>query len=174
MAEVSASEFAQYSESLMLRMLERNPEWSIFAGRYDDAHLVTVPDAARRADDLRFVETELARLADTDPASLPPAQRIDHNLLTNRLESMRWYLTAFRDWQWNPSSYNMAGPIGLLLNTPYASEPERLRTVMARLEQVPGYYQARSSQYQQSYRAAHRIGGNPEPGNLKPVRRKSA
>lgn len=141
-AEVSASEFAQYSESLMLRMLERNPEWSIFAGRYDDAHLVTVPDAARRADDLTFVETELARLADTDPASLPPAQRIDHNLLSNRLESMRWYLTDFRDWQWNPSSYNMAGPIGLLLNTPYAPEPERLRTVMARLEQVPGYYQA--------------------------------
>lgn len=141
-AEVSASEFAQYSESLMLRMLERNPEWSIFAGRYDDAHLVTVPDAARRADDLTFVETELARLADTDPASLPPEQRIDHNLLSNRLESMRWYLTDFRDWQWNPSSYNMAGPIGLLLNTPYAPEPERLRTVMARLEQVPGYYQA--------------------------------
>ncbi len=140
--EVSASEFAQYSESLMLRMLERNPEWSIFAGRYDDAHLVTLPDAARRADDLTFVETELARLADTDPASLPPEQRIDHNLLTNRLESMRWYLTDFRDWQWNPSNYNMAGPIGLLLNTPYASEPERLRTVMARLEQVPGYYQA--------------------------------
>lgn len=141
-AEVSASEFAQYSESLMLRMLERNPEWSIFAGRYDDAHLVTVPDAARRADDLTFVETELARVADTDPASLPPEQRIDHNLLSNRLESMRWYLTDFRDWQWNPSSYNMAGPIGLLLNTPYAPEPERLRTVMARLEQVPGYYQA--------------------------------
>jgi uncharacterized protein (DUF885 family) len=55
---------------------------------------------------------------------------------------MRWYLTDFRDWQWNPSNYNMAGPIGLLLNTPYAPEPERLRTVMARLEQVPGYYQA--------------------------------
>lgn len=141
-ADVSTTEFAQYSEALMLRMLERNPEWSIFAGRYDDAHLVTVPDAARRADDLAFVETGLARLAETDPESLPPSQRIDHNLLTNRLESMRWYLTEFRDWQWNPSTYNMAGPIGLLLNTPYAPEAERLRAVMARLEQVPAYYQA--------------------------------
>lgn len=140
--DVSTTAFAQYSEELMLRMLERNPEWSIFAGRYDDAHLVTVPDAARRADDLAFVETELARLAETDPESLPPSQRIDHNLLTNRLESMRWYLTEFRDWQWNPSTYNMAGPIGLLLNTPYAPEAERLRAVMARLEQVPAYYQA--------------------------------
>jgi uncharacterized protein (DUF885 family) len=55
---------------------------------------------------------------------------------------MRWYLTEFREWQWNPSSYNAAGPIGLILNTPYASEEDRLRTVMARMEQLPAYYQA--------------------------------
>jgi len=140
--DTSVAEFAQYSEALMMRMLERNPEWSIRAGRYGNAHRVTLPDEARRSDDLAFIETELARLAETDPALLPPAQRIDHELLTNRLESMRWYLTAFRDWQWNPANYNMAGPIGLLLNTPYAPEDERLRTVMARLEQAPAYYRA--------------------------------
>ncbi len=135
-------EFANYSESLMQRMLARNPEWSIYAGRYDDAHRVTIPDASRRTADLMFIETELANLADTDPAILPPELRIDHTLLRNRLESMRWYLTDFQDWQWNPSNYNVAGPVGLLLNTPYAPEEDRLRTVMSRLEQVPAYYQA--------------------------------
>lgn len=142
MADATQAEFAQYSEALLQRMLARNPEWQIFAGRYDDAHLVTLPDAARRADDLAFAETELARLNATDPSLLSPELRIDHALLHNRLQSMRWYLTEFRDWEWNPSNYNVAGPIGLLLITPYAPEAERLRTVLARLEQVPAYYQA--------------------------------
>lgn len=137
--------FASDSEALMQRMLARDPEWSIYAGRYDDADQVTLPDAARRADDLAFAEAELERLARTDPQTLPPELRIDHALLTNRLESMRWYLSEFRDWQWDPSNYNVAGPIGLVLNTPYAPEADRLRTVMARLEQVPGYYQAARS-----------------------------
>ena len=137
-----AAAFAIDSEALMQRMLARDPAWSIYAGRYDDADRVTIPDAARRADDLAFAETELAWLARVDPQTLPPELRIDHNLLTNRLERMRWYLTEFRDWQWDPSNYNVAGPIGLILNTPYAPEADRLRTVMARLEQVPAYYQA--------------------------------
>ena len=136
------AEFAQYSEALLQRMLARNPEWQIFAGRYENAHLVTLPDAARRANDQAFVETELIHLTETDPATLSPELRIDHGLLLNRLQSMHWYLTEFRDWEWNPSNYNVAGPIGLLLNTPYAPEADRLRTVLARLEQVPAYYQA--------------------------------
>ncbi|MDP3517670.1 MAG: DUF885 domain-containing protein [Pseudohongiella sp.] len=136
------SEFADYSESLMRRMLERNPEWSLYSGLYDNAHQVTLPDETRRAEDLLFIDAELAALAQFDVTLLPADLGIDHNLLNNRLESMRWYLTEFKEWQWNPASYNAAGPIGLILNTPYAPEEDRLRTVMARLEQVPAFYQA--------------------------------
>ncbi|HUH89372.1 MAG TPA: DUF885 domain-containing protein [Lysobacter sp.] len=134
--------FAQVAESLLMRALERSPEWSVRAGRYDNASLLTIPDAASRADDLAFAEAGLAELAAFDPAQLSASQRIDHTLLKNRFESTRWYLQTFRDWAWNPSRYNVAGTIALLLNTPYASEDERLRTVMARLEQVPQYYAA--------------------------------
>ncbi|TFH73530.1 DUF885 domain-containing protein [Gammaproteobacteria bacterium LSUCC0112] len=135
-------EFADYSESLMRRMLARNPEWSLYSGRYDNAHQVTLPDETRRTEDLLFIDAELTRLSQFEPSNLPPELRIDHNLLSNRLQSMRWYMTVFNEWQWNPASYNAAGPIGLILNTPYAPEEDRLRTVMARLEQVPAFYQA--------------------------------
>lgn len=140
-----AANFAADSEALMQRMLARDPTWSIYAGRYDDAGQVTIPDAARRAADLAFAETELAWLNRIDPQALPPELRIDHALLTNRLQAMQWYDTEFRDWQWDPSNYNVAGAIGLILNTPYAPEADRLRTVLARLEQVPAYYQAARS-----------------------------
>ncbi len=134
------ADFASYSEDLMMRMLQRSPERLIYAGRYEEAHRVTIPDAEQRASDLAFAETELAILNAVDVDALSADLRIDHSLLVNELESMRWYQTEFLRWQWDPSSYNVAGPIGLLLNTPYAPEEDRLRTVMARLQQVPDYY----------------------------------
>src|SRR3546814_6885070 len=69
-------------------------------------------------------------------------QRIDHMLLTNQFESSIWYQQQFRDWAWDPSNYNVAGAVALLLNTPYADEDARLRTVMQRIEHVPQYYAA--------------------------------
>ena len=134
--------FAEFSEKLLLRWLDRSPEWSIFAGRYENAEKVTIPDAERRADELAFITASLAGLAEFDPESLSPELRIDHRLLTNRLEARRWYQNEFRDWAWNPANYNVAGPIGLILNTDYAPEDERLATVLARLKHVPAYYAA--------------------------------
>lgn len=136
------TDFAQVAESLLMRGLARSPESSIYAGRYGNAATLTIPDAERRAADLAFAKAGLQELAAFDPARLSPAERIDHMLLKNRYEAGIWYQETFRDWAWNPSRYNIAGPIGLLLNTPYADEDERLRTVMARLERVPEYYAA--------------------------------
>lgn len=136
------ADFAEVAESLLMRALERSPEWSIFAGRYDNAAQLTIPDAARRADDLAFARASLAELAAFDPDTLPASQRIDHMLLANQFESSIWYQEEFRGWAWNPANYNVAGSVALLLNTPYAGEDERLRTVMERIAGVPDYYAA--------------------------------
>lgn len=136
------AEFETYKTDLIIRFLDRNPEWSIYAGRYDNAATLTVPDEARRAGDLDWTEAELAALDGFDPAALEPGNRTDYALIRNRLESSLWYQTEFRGGEWNPSYYNIAGPIALLLNTDYAPEDERLATVLARLERVPEYYAA--------------------------------
>src|SRR3546814_5355621 len=54
----------------------------------------------------------------------------------------RWTLDTLREWQWQPSDYNVADAFSLLLNTPCADEATRLRTVSKRLAQVPAYYAA--------------------------------
>ncbi len=136
------AEFAEYSIDLIDRFLDRNPEWSIYAGRYDNASLLTVPDEARRAEDLAWTEGELAALEAFDPSTLDAGNRTDYALIRNRLEASRWYQTDFRAGEWNPAQYNVAGPIGLILNTDFAPEDERLAIVSARLERVPAYYTA--------------------------------
>ena len=112
--------FAAYAVDLVDRFLDRNPEWAIYAGRYDNAADLTVPDAERRAADLAWVEVELARLAEFDSNALDAANRTDYALIRNQLERSRWYQLEFKGGEWMPSNYNVAGPIALLLNTEYA------------------------------------------------------
>jgi uncharacterized protein (DUF885 family) len=119
-----------------------DPENGIEVGKFDVAANLTIPDAATRAKRLTFVNDWLEKLNKVDARQLSPAQRTDRALLVNKLERDRWRLATFRDFEWNPSLYNVAQPLDLILNTEYAAKPQRLRTILKRLASVPAYYQA--------------------------------
>jgi uncharacterized protein (DUF885 family) len=137
-----AATFDAMATALIEELLAHSPEWAVRQGRYENAHRMTIPDQAQREANLALIDSALSRLDEFEPESLPPAQRSDYALLRNHLESMRWYQEVFRNWQWMPSSYNVAGTISVLLNTDFAPEDDRLRLVSERLAQVPDYYQA--------------------------------
>ncbi|MBC7858437.1 MAG: DUF885 domain-containing protein, partial [Burkholderiaceae bacterium] len=119
-----------------------DPESAIAAGKYDTAASLRIPDAAGRAEQLAFAEAWLARLNKLDARQLSPRQRIDHALLSNKLNGDRWRLGALREFEWNPALYNVAGPIERILHTEYAAQPQRLRTLLRRIADVPAYYAA--------------------------------
>jgi uncharacterized protein (DUF885 family) len=119
-----------------------DPEGGIQVGKYDAAATLTIPDAATRARQLAFTDEWLERFRKMDARQLSTRQRTDLALLVNKLETDRWHLTAFREFEWNPALYNVAQPLDLILNTGYAAKPQRLRTLLKRLAGVPAYYQA--------------------------------
>src|SRR4029077_13354538 len=101
-----------------------------------------VPDDGARATLLHFLRSSLVRLKSLAPAALDPDTRTDRAVLENQLAGEIWSLTDYRDWEWDPSGYNVAEPFALLLNTEYAPLETRLRGVLARLANVPAYYAA--------------------------------
>ncbi|MET3130381.1 uncharacterized protein (DUF885 family) [Oxalobacteraceae bacterium GrIS 1.11] len=119
-----------------------DPESAIAAGKYDGAANLTIPDQASRDRQLAFISDWQARFAKIDARQLSPKQRTDLALLDNKLKSDRWYLTTFRDFEWNPANYNIAAPLDFILNTEYAAKPQRLRTLLKRIANVPAYYEA--------------------------------
>ena len=119
-----------------------DPETAISVGKYDTAASMTIPDATTSAAQLAFIADWLGRFAKTDARQLSPKQRTDLALLVNKLNSDRWYLTTFREFEWNPALYNIASPIDFILNTEYAAKPQRLRTLLKRIAGVPAYYDA--------------------------------
>ncbi|PWF41213.1 DUF885 domain-containing protein [Massilia glaciei] len=119
-----------------------DPESAIAAGKYETAARLTLPNVATRAQQIMFADDWLEKFGRLDPRQLSDKQRTDLALLTNKLNADRWYLTTFREFEWNPSLYNVAGPIDMVLNASYASKPQRLRTLLARVANVPAYYKA--------------------------------
>jgi uncharacterized protein (DUF885 family) len=122
-----------------------DPETAITVGKYDNAAQLSIPDQAYRDQQLAFIDEWLDKFGKIDAKQLSPKQRTDLGLLQNKLNSDRWYLTTFREWEWNPALYNIASPIDFVLNTEYAAKPQRLRTLLRRLHGVPAYYEAARS-----------------------------
>jgi hypothetical protein len=140
--EAELPAFEDFTAALIERMLAHSPEWAVYQGRYEQADVVTIPDAARRELDLQMIDSALSDLARYLGTGLTPAQQAEFALLDNRLRALRWYQTDYRGWQWNPASYNVAGVINVILNTDFAPLPERLDIVRSRLQQAPAYYEA--------------------------------
>lgn len=122
-----------------------DPESAISAGKYDGAANLTIPDPASRTQQQAFTDQWLARFTKIDPRQLSVRQRTDQAVLINKLNAERWNLTTLREFEWNPARYNIASPIDHILNTPYAAKPQRLRTLLKRIANVPAYYSAARS-----------------------------
>ncbi|MDO9453964.1 MAG: DUF885 domain-containing protein [Stagnimonas sp.] len=155
-----------FGDDWLAQYWQYNPDYAISVGYYKVAGLLPVPDAAGRKAYLRWLDSQIKRLAGFDVAQLSPAARSDLAMLKTQLESERWSLTTLKSWQWNPSAYNVAEPIAILLSTPYAPEPERLRTVQQRLLKVPAYYAAAKKAVEHPTREYTRIAIEQSAGAL--------
>ena len=133
---------ALHIERLLDQIWKQNPEWAFAVGYYKYSDRLQVPDAAWRAARLKLDANELAALKRFNESRLSPASRVDLVLLRNQLESDIWYVTTFRDWQWQPSQYNVGDSFARQLDTEYAPLEKRLRDMLARLGKVPAYYAA--------------------------------
>ncbi|MCH7345824.1 DUF885 domain-containing protein [Pelomonas sp. CA6] len=137
---------AQAFESLSHQYIEalwrQEPEYAVAVGRYEFAPRASIPDAAQRERAQRLARHWLARFEGVDAARLSAAQRTDLGQLLNKLRADVFALTELREHEWNPSLYNVAGPLDAILNTDYAPLPQRLRALTQRLASVPAYYRA--------------------------------
>ncbi|MTV38596.1 DUF885 domain-containing protein [Duganella radicis] len=139
-------------------------ESAIYAGKYDTAATLTVFDKAEQDKELAFIDDWKAKFTAVNASKLSARQRTDLGLLINKLDSDRFRLTTLREWEWNPASYNVAGPIDLILNTEYAAQPQRLRTLLKRIASIPAYYDAARANIVNPTREHTRLAIKQAPG----------
>ena len=134
--------FDRLAHQFIEALWKLDPDAALAAGRYDGAARLPAPDAASRQKALAFAQQWQARFAAVKPGQLSDRARTDLVLLQNKLASDLWSLQTLREFAWNPSNYNVAGAMDLILNTEYAPRPQRLKALLSRLKAVPAYYEA--------------------------------
>ena len=157
---------ASLSMQYLTALWRIDPEAGIYVGKFDQAANLTIPDAATRDKKLAFANEWLEKFGKLDPKQLSPRYRTDLVLLLNKLEKDRWALTTWREFEWNPSAYNIAAPLDLILNTDYAAKPQRLRTILKRLTDVPAYYAAAQASIKTPTREHTQLAISQAPGTL--------
>src|SRR3989454_6849891 len=114
------------------------PSWATTMGLHQyDAQL---GDRSRRAIDREIERTKRA-IAETkriEAALLSDSARIDYDLFLRQVQGHLFDLTEIRRWENDPGVYNYAEAIFSIVARNYAPPEERLRMVIARLQQVPG------------------------------------
>jgi uncharacterized protein (DUF885 family) len=134
--------FNKYSQQFIDELWALSPTWALYSGKHVNDGYLDIPNQASRDKTLQFVKQQQAALAQFDPQLLSANELIDYKLLSNLVESMQWEITRFKGWQWDPSNYNVAGGFAQIINEDFAPLDERLGSVIARLENVPAYYEA--------------------------------
>ncbi|MCG9731083.1 DUF885 domain-containing protein [Shewanella sp. Isolate13] len=134
--------FSQFSTNFIDALWLESPTWALYSGFHKYDGILKVPNAETRQASLAFVEAQQALLAKFDTQSMTPAMVTDYRLIENLLAEMKWDIETFKSWQWDPSRYNVSGGFAQIINEDFAPLSERLRSVTARMENVPAYYAA--------------------------------
>jgi len=167
-AALSAADraFETQSRRFIEALWRIDPDAALAAGRFERAAQLPLPTPAQRTERLAFTEAWLQRLGAIDAATLSSAQRSDQALLINKLKYDRWELQAFREFEWNPAAYGVAGSLENILNTAYAPQPQRLRALLARIAAIPAYYEAAQASLKRPTLEHTRLAIAQAPGNL--------
>jgi uncharacterized protein (DUF885 family) len=138
--------FLQYEDHFLDDFWKENPDWATTVGYHKYDSLLVIPNDDSRKKAIKFAKVHMDSLSRFEVGSLSDANKIDHRMMQNQLESIQWHLEQLREYQWNPASYNVIGSFAVILNEHYAPLEKRLRNFYQRMAFIPAYYKEAQKQ----------------------------
>src|SRR5450830_1490069 len=142
-ASVSASAFTRLKQEFLVALWKQDPDMAMAARKYTDAAKLTLPDQATRDQYLKFIDRWLTHLLIVSSETLSVNDQTDLVLMRQYLEGTRWYLTQFREFEWNPTQHNIAGDYdAFLTETAKHLTPDTARSFRIGKERYEGKFKA--------------------------------
>jgi uncharacterized protein (DUF885 family) len=134
--------FSNFETVFLDAYWKQHPSFSINVGYgkyYDNPE---IPDSASFADNISFSKQWIDSLNKININHLSANNQISFRIIRNQLESDIWYLSVFKQQEWDASIYNIASECDNIINQPYAPLNERLKILTRHLEHADEYYNA--------------------------------
>lgn len=129
--------FAALAEEYSRATFAFHPGWATTWGTHEYDSILGDRSRAAIDREIARLKRTLAELKRVDAALLSDSTRIDYDLFHRTVEGQLFNLTRIRGWEKDPSSYNYSEAIFGLVARSFAPPEDRLRSVIARLKQVP-------------------------------------
>jgi len=138
---VKTKNFDAYKTHFIDQLWQLNPVWASKEGfhKYDAA--IKIPDEKNRTKKLIAYQTLLNQLVEFDTTLFKTKEKTDYALIDNFLNSSMWYINEYKDYEWNPATYNLGGAFDAVLRNNAATDDEKTDFLSKKLSLVPLYYQ---------------------------------
>src|SRR5688500_11871876 len=136
------SSFAGFQQTFLDSFWKNNPANAIHVGYGKYYERLKVPDSIAFSKDVAFAKTWLDSLEEYDYNNLNGDDKINYNIIRNKLQSNIWYIDTFKAWQWNPAQYNIGSECNGIINQSDLSLNNKLSTLSKHLQNSDAYYNA--------------------------------
>jgi uncharacterized protein (DUF885 family) len=134
--------FDKFKNDFIEDLWKQYPSWALGVGYHKyDRELIIPNDAARKVQ-LDFAASTDSALKKFNFDSLSPNNKTDYKLITNFNLGVRFNINKFKEYEWNPASYNLGDDIFGILDYKQSALEEKLRNLSEKLAKVPAYYKA--------------------------------
>jgi uncharacterized protein (DUF885 family) len=138
--------FSIYEQSFLDALWKINPDWATQEGYHKYDSLMLVPSSKNRDKQLDFAKVQLDSLSRYDIATLSEANQIDYYLIQNQMQYAQWQIKQLKQYEWDPSQYNVIGTFAVILNENYATLDKRLESFYEKMSFIPDYYKEAEKQ----------------------------
>lgn len=133
--------FDRYKEAFIEDMWKLYPGWASSMGYHKYDSVLVVPDESFHQKEIAFANQNLDSLKKFDISKLSSSNTTDFHILENALKGFLFNVNEFRDYEWNPASYNVSGTFAEILQNKNATNEEKIRTLYLRMANIPAYYE---------------------------------
>ncbi len=134
--------FNSFKASYINNLWEIYPGWASSLGYHKNDSVLVVNDEAFRKKEIDFANSNLDSLKRFSVMKLSSINKTDYYILENTLHGMIFFGTEFKEFEWNPASYNVGGSFAEILQGKHATVNEKLRTLFVRMANISAYYEA--------------------------------
>ena len=135
-------QFTTFEDNFLDAYWKQHPAAAIQAGYGKYYENLIIPDSSAFAANIAFSKQWIDSVNKYNAPGLSSNNKISLNIIKNQLESDIWYVSVFKQQEWDASIYNIAGECDYIINQPYAPLDERLKTLSKHLESADAFYKA--------------------------------
>ena len=158
--------FDAFKERFIDAYMMNYPSNAIFEAypKYNDR--LKVPDKKTLLADGFWLDMYLDSVNAFSFQNLSNVNKISFQILTNELEKRKWYQETFKDYEWDPSIYNIGWDVYDILSHTNTPLHERLEMIGRYLENAPAFYEAAISNIKRPTREHTELGLQQNTGSV--------